>query len=410
MSEQTEIKSPENGTVEGQKETSPGNYIYLYYYTRPEFLESILTKDGMKVSITGAGNDPLEGDFASERNWDAIDISKRSRALLKTQESKEYLREHIMMQVFCLSGTVSSPLMWGHYASGYTGACLAFRFDIEKDINIILRLHAILYRDQRIDIEDCIYEEDDSIYLNVTLAKHFACYTKISDWSYEREFRLDLTPNMTDTPNISIRDGMLFSDYLMPYLDAIVLGCRCSIPLPLIDAWIDSYSAKYQLRRGDRPKPRRIKSYLYLKNKNIIVNGYADMPDNLYLELYQNAIARKEAPKICSLIPLSYSGKNEDRLISNIHLPDHIHARLSAKCLAMAIIKGFKDQLPQMAQKCAQLSLCSKNQENNESDVNAIIEKLLRNNTFPHQNQQLWEEIIFLIYREMLQHVGKANS
>lgn len=408
MSEQTEIESPENGTVEGQKETSPGNYIYLYYYTRPEFLESILTKDGMKVSITGTGNDPLEGDFASERDWDTIDISKRSRALLKIQESKEHLREHIMMKVFCLSGTVSSPLMWGHYAAGYTGACLVFK--IEKESKAFDRISVVVYRDQRIDIEDCLYEEDDSIYLNTNLAKYYACYTKISDWSYEREFRLDLTPKMLDTPNISIRDGMLFSDYLMPYLDAIVLGCRCSIPLPLIDAWLDSYSAKYQPRRGDRPKPHRIKSYLYLKNKNIIVDGYGDMPDNLYLELYQKTIVAAEAPFQCTLIPLSYNGKNESRLISNIHLPDHIHARLSAKCFAMAIIKGFKDQLPQMAQKCAQLSLCSKNQENNESDVNAIIEKLLRNNTCPHQNQQLWEEIIFLIYREMLQYVGKANS
>lgn len=410
MSEQTEIESPENGTVEGQKETSPGNYIYLYYYTRPEFLESILTKDGMKVSITGTGNDPLEGDFASERNWDEIDVSMRSRALLKTQESKEYLREHIMMKVFCLSGNVTSPLMWGHYASGYTGACLAFRLDTEKNIDILKRLHTILYRDQRIDIEDCIYEEDDSIYLNITLAQYFACYTKISDWSYEREFRLDLTPNMTDTPNISIRDGMLFSDYLMPYLDAIVLGCQCSIPLPLIDAWIDSYCAKYRPCRVDRPKPRRIKSYLYLKNKNIIVDGYGDMPDNLYLERYKITMQEAEAPKICFLISLSHNCQSKNRFISNIHLPDHIHARLSAKCFAMAIIKGFKDRLPQMAQKCAQLSLCSKNQEYNESDVNAIIEKLLRNNTFPHQNQQLWEEIIFLIYREMLQHVGKANS
>ena len=408
MSDKTTDDSLAGSSIEARTDNPENRFIYLYYYTRPEFLESILTKDGMKVSITGTGNDPLEGDFASERDWDTIDISKRSRALLKIQESKEHLREHIMMKVFCLSGNVTSPLMWGHYAAGYTGACLVFK--IEKESKAFDRISVVIYRDQRIDIEDCLYEEDDSIYLNTNLAKYYACYTKISDWSYEREFRLDLTPNMTDTPNISIRDGMLFSDYLMPYLDAIVLGCRCSIPLPLIDAWLDSYSAKYQPRRGDRPKPHRIKSYLYLKNKNIIVDGYGDMPDNLYLELYQKTMVAAEAPCECTLIPLSYNGKNESRLISNIHLPDHIHAKLSTKCLAMAIIKGFKDRLPQIAQKCAQLSLCSKNQENNESDVNAIIEKHLRNNTCPCQNQQLWEEIIFLIYREMLQYVGKANS
>lgn len=413
MSEQTEIKSPENGTVEGQKETSPGNYIYLYYYTRPEFLESILTKDGMKVSITGAGNDPLEGDFASDRDWDSIDNSKKSKAIMKMQNLKGMLKDRIMGRVFCLSGRVSSPLMWGHYAAGYTGACLAFKFDIKEDKNIINNLHTIQYIDQRIDIEDCIYEENDKIYLNLSLARHYACFTKISDWSYEREFRLLLgsdneenpeNPEKSKNPNITIRDGMLFSDYLMPYLDGVILGPRCSIPIPIIDAWLDEYTKKY---RPGQDKPKYISSYLHMRNKDIFAVDYGDISESQYIEMCRLTITKAESKRNCILIPLFGNAENEKREVSNIRFPNHIHDRLRAQYFAMEMTKQIQQFFTENKHLRNTRNARFLNYKSDDMIRNLLIEGLLGKNYISQPNTQLWKDIISMFYLEVVKYIQR---
>mgnify|MGYP005991809207 CR=1 FL=1 len=164
----------------------------LYYYTGPDFLKNILQDKRIKISRYGrygALNDPFE-----MFPFDTSDPDFR-QSLKKNVDTLAQT-----MGLICLSGTPTSPTMWGHYAQSHTGVCL----EIETDFDHIFPVKYV--------------KTKLSPGINMANARsHFSpkniqakLSTKSTDWSYEEEMRLHIP---LDYPPIIQKNGMHFMPF-----------------------------------------------------------------------------------------------------------------------------------------------------------------------------------------------------
>lgn len=145
--------------------------------------------------------------------------NKKLNESLKVTESKfiEKLNSSIQemrnkIRISCFSKRCDSILMWSHYASSHTGACIEFEEDRKffKDVIyskkkpylnlelMVSRALAFDFLDEKIDFND---EEFAS---NVLKPLH----TKSSDWSYEHEIRCILSDSDLNMKGYKIEEGL----------------------------------------------------------------------------------------------------------------------------------------------------------------------------------------------------------
>ena len=296
------------------RKTSPKqDELFLFYFTKYEYLENILFGDGMIVSVLGTGNDPYEIDFAPVEDWSKFKAFTYLRDEENEKELISTMKEVTPIRVFCLSANVSSPPMWGHYAGGHTGVCLAFKLKFSTDMALIDRLKTILYRKRRISLSDCLYEEDNMIYLNSDLVRFFAHYTKASDWSHEREFKLDLDLHHLGgtRPHFSERkvDGKVrqFSRYLMPHLDGIIIGSHSKEEIPHFENLIRKYKEQNNISR----EIICTKAFHDQSMNKILADPYRDMDDDLYWRVRSEMLNSQKNNNPCTLVSMSnFEGKS----------------------------------------------------------------------------------------------------
>lgn len=219
-------------------------FLRLYYYMPAKHLWDLLGKDEIKVSLPEECNDPLEFRSATQERSDG---SRR-----ESQLGGGFIS---------FSEKYDNSLMWSHYADSHKGVCLRFDFPIEQQ-SIINRsgllgeqcahpfvsiresdtafsrqysvtnpairetkpiLIKVLYKDKRPIIRDGIIGGSFSSggrLERLDLSPVF--YTKASEWFYEKEWRLMVTPAAV----ASYHNDAFFVTGLTKFVTGIFLGSR----------------------------------------------------------------------------------------------------------------------------------------------------------------------------------------
>lgn len=115
-------------------------------------------------------NDPREGYY-----WAGRDLTPNQQAAFDKAVAEAYCIKK-SLRVCSLSGSISSPLLWAHYASDFKGVAIEVQLPSDK-------LAEVDYKPQ---IE---FTNDDLINDKHEVAKA-ALSTKRGDWEYEDEWRL----------------------------------------------------------------------------------------------------------------------------------------------------------------------------------------------------------------------------
>lgn len=182
-----------------------------YYFTSQKIaMDHILPERRMKLSLVHEMNDPFE--LLSAQLTD-----KDMRKLLKA------LHGHWTTKtgVICFSGSMSSPLMWAHYAEKHNGMCLGFEIPALPDDWDNSLIRPMMYEANRLKFELTKIQEsvDDRMAFIRTLL-----HTKASEWGYEREYRMMADLKERDAngyyyvdfgPNMTLRE--------------VIIGCRSKL-------------------------------------------------------------------------------------------------------------------------------------------------------------------------------------
>lgn len=189
---------------------SKGNI--LYHYTTLDSAIKIVTSNRLKFGKAANMNDINEQsrmkfyslDFADKMNDEDID-----------KELAKYLQ--ISLCIDDKNKGFNIPSMWGHYAEGGNGACLAF--DMKSLLNSTDK--SITSKKVRYEKEyDGSIDNINNIDINKFLwKKKKIFFVKSKDWSYEQEFRL--IKKVDDITN------EYFLDYPDDSLIAIILYNNC---------------------------------------------------------------------------------------------------------------------------------------------------------------------------------------
>lgn len=216
-------------------------YLRLYYYMPAKYLFNLLKDDEIKVSIPEECNDPLE--FTSAK-LERKDGSKR--------ESK-YDGGFISF-----SERYDISLLWSHYADSHKGVCLRFDFPISQrglvNASGILRakttppfitIESPKNPEQYYDLGDrhfailikVSYQTERPVINGIITGGGFCSgnrierfdlspvfYTKATEWSYENEWRLLITPGAVS----NFHESAFFVTGLTQFLTGIFLGKQYS--------------------------------------------------------------------------------------------------------------------------------------------------------------------------------------
>lgn len=141
------------------------------------FALDILLKQRLYCSDWRLLNDPLEGSFS----YSYPTLSKHAGSALYADyfdDLAELIVDEKKKKKICsLSATISSPLLWAHYASGFTGLALELELPEQDD-----------------RVRQVTYTEDPTVDLAEggepgPLAAHILS-SKFKAWSYEEEVRI----------------------------------------------------------------------------------------------------------------------------------------------------------------------------------------------------------------------------
>lgn len=253
-------------------------YIYLYHYTKAEFLEDILTKRRLKASFIGRSNDPMENlpSFKCDNLGFREDI-------LSTIKTKSFWQKMCLDKppvIVCLSATCSSVLMWGHYANGHTGACLVFRFKTFPSRHAMML--PIEYSDKMIQVKDYLIScQNNKIFnygrLRMDLASH-----KPREWDYEREFRLFIQ----EKKHLVYENGSYYTNILSNYLCGVILGANCPLSIDEVTALSSKMKSHHSTARSNKKsKLRIIRASFSEDDYSIMTPSYFDLSDTAYKRL-----------------------------------------------------------------------------------------------------------------------------
>jgi hypothetical protein len=175
----------------------------VYYMTSAKWGEVILREHRLKLARFGELNDPFELSL----------IDNRPR---ETRKVAKLIRDHFQstIGVICFGGSWASPVMWAHYADKHFGVALGF--DVADAL-----LSRIEYADKKIRVPLGAHLPMHG--LSETLLNKIRM-TKATDWSYEREYRVESELNERDPTT-----GLYYVDFgTQVTLREIIIGQRCT--------------------------------------------------------------------------------------------------------------------------------------------------------------------------------------
>lgn len=167
-------------------------------FVKPEFLYKFY---GLNENSL---NSLLEGYlfFSSPKNFnDPFDclVNRENHIINRGSEGIKRHRENIGVCCFSLEG--NNPLMWGHYASSYSGFCLKFENErsLLQNKNIAIKSHVAYLKDYKPSNENLenVIKELNTLFINEKMKEFirkvltmvFEYCWKMYDWKYEKEFR-----------------------------------------------------------------------------------------------------------------------------------------------------------------------------------------------------------------------------
>jgi hypothetical protein len=206
------LQTPSGGTDDGfcrlvlMVIRKRGPDMRVYYMTSMRWAEVILRERRLKLSRFYESNDPFELRLIDKRTRDT-----RPFAQLITN----YFDKNVGM--ICFGASWASPVMWAHYAEKHSGMCLGF--DVEDQL-----LTKIEYTDGRIQVPFGAHLAKFGLSANLLTKIR---KTKATDWSYEREYRVEAPLTIPDP-----HTGYYYTDF-EPQLQLreVVLGHRCIWPI-----------------------------------------------------------------------------------------------------------------------------------------------------------------------------------
>lgn len=173
-----------------------------------EYLAEFEKRFGKNLDATGVDRKL----FAKEHDLDWRKLRKffgptNDAARLAILNSRKLLKLYSEeSNIACFSEQWENLLMWAHYTNGHNGICLEFDVDQSVMFNSRIGLEKVWYSDERPQIstaEFLRYQgmglapdapdffDRDSLYGMTTKI----CRTKSNHWSYEKEWRLESSPN-----------------------------------------------------------------------------------------------------------------------------------------------------------------------------------------------------------------------
>jgi hypothetical protein len=175
----------------------------VYYMTSAKWGEVILKERRLKLARFGELNDPFELSL----------IDSRPR---ETRKVVKLITDHFHQNigVICFGANWASPVMWAHYGDKHFGVALGF--DIPDEL-----LTRIEYTDKKISVPfgPHLPKHGLSEALLTRIRK-----TKATDWSYERERRVEAPLKMKDPVT-----GLYYVDFGPQLaLREVIVGHRCA--------------------------------------------------------------------------------------------------------------------------------------------------------------------------------------
>ncbi len=289
-----------------------GKTILLYHYTKLETLPKILESNLLRLTSASDTNDPFELTFQNLAHFSQYKpllecVHSGVKAILegdadtrkKTEQRQDKLTEDFQrlkllinelpsyfednpFWFISLTGKMSSPSMWGHYADSHRGICLAFKipgdwqqrkmlFSLGEntknptDFNII----PIIYTVEKPNLDSNL--PDDVTWQNRANKLILdSIISKGTDWNFESEARLIVGISMTGDKKgecIEWKNDWPYLHGLVDYLDGVILGVRC----PMRSVFV-----KHLLKKYDHAKVKVTRAKCSQTHYEIEAKGYSD--------------------------------------------------------------------------------------------------------------------------------------
>lgn len=144
-----------------------------------------------------------------------------------------------------------------------------------KDLcNICARVGLIHYSPP-IRAKDYVVVHEGGYLTNFSKLEEAAMMTKTNEWAYEREVRIFIN----DKTLCHADKGILFTDMLMPYLDGIILGAKCSLTKNFVETLIAGSPLKGKTHLNIQ------KARISETEGKIVTDIYGDLADELYRKI-----------------------------------------------------------------------------------------------------------------------------
>lgn len=156
-------------------------------------------------STSDTMNDPDEGSFSPIDDLQQIAITKGK----VIDDVHRPLRELLdKVRFTCFSATATNPLLWAHYAGGYSGVCFQYEIPEQSSLYHLLPIkYGKIPPTVTYDTIDRVLKGSELPYVSGLLR------AKRSEWCYENEYRLYLTT-----------EGEKYLNGIVP--TAVILGVR----------------------------------------------------------------------------------------------------------------------------------------------------------------------------------------
>ncbi len=143
----------------------------------------MVVNNRLYLSTSDQKNDPYEGEFRID-NSAVHDLVNGAAEVEGAFTSLRHFIDQTRFTSFCTAAT--NPLLWAHYAGGYSG--IAIEYDIPEDDPAVELLRVRYEQARHISYEAClrIINGTDKAH------RHGLLITKRPEWEYEAEYRLFL--------------------------------------------------------------------------------------------------------------------------------------------------------------------------------------------------------------------------
>lgn len=254
----------------------PRYIIKLFWYTSAEYLEDNLRNGHIVLTEIAKSNDPFEylPSTMDTLNKHTASVEDMEGAKTDTRELVS-AREQRPPLIACLSTTMSSGAMWGHYANEHKGVCLVFEIPVYTSAREgCFPIVPVKYKRNRVYIgnfpDDDAEEQEEFRYSMLAM--------KGEDWNYEREFRILVTRSIQlcrdfEKEHIEFRGNKYFFDGLMGYLKGIILGIKCPLREEEVQFLLEKFSYNNVIVNSGE---------IHLTEFKVYADGFEDMHDAEY--------------------------------------------------------------------------------------------------------------------------------